>query len=243
LPIEEAKKSGAVALFGEKYGDFVRVVQIGSRSREFCGGTHASRSGDLGFVKVTNEGSISAGVRRIEAVAGIGAFKQIMKQREILQQLLSTLRTNESELVDRVEKVLSRNIELEREVEKLSSVLNMAQSGDLTSSAVVLKDGTKVVASVIEKATPKQLREVADDLKSRLGSGCIALASVSDGKAIVLTAVTEDLTKKYHAGNLMKELNKVVGGHGGGRADLAQAGGGDPEKIHLGLDKFRELVS
>ncbi len=243
LPIEEAKKTGAMALFGEKYGDLVRVVQIGSRSRELCGGTHVERSGDIGIVSLIAEGGVSAGVRRVEATAGIGALEYLRKQKRILGGLSGLLRTSDVELNEKVERLIAKGKDLEREVERLGSSVNSQKGGDLSNKAEVLASGTKIIAGRLEEVTPKQLREMADDLKSRLGSGCIALASISEGKAIMLTAVTDDLTKKYHAGNLIREMSKLVGGKGGGRADLAQAGGGDPEKIDTGLERFRELIS
>ncbi len=242
LPIEEAKKSGAIALFGEKYGDLVRVVQIGPRSREFCGGTHTERSGDIGLVAVGSEGSISAGVRRIEAYAGPGSLAQISQQRDILRNIAGQLRASERELSERLERLLERNRTLEQEVEKLTHKSHQARGGDLSGQARTLKDGTRVVASVVEEATPKQLREMADDLRQRLGSSCIALGSVSDGRAIVLAAVSDDRVSKYNAGELVRELSKILGGKGGGRADLAQAGGGDPSKLKEALKRFEELV-
>ena len=243
LPIEEAKESGAVALFGEKYGDLVRVVQIGPRSREFCGGTHAAYSGNIGLIKIFSEGSISAGVRRIEAAAGISAYQQTFSQWKLIKSLGDVLRTGEADMLERFSKVVEKNKKLEQELEQIRSKLAVNEGGDLSKQAQVLEDGTKVLAHVIEKANPKQLREMADDLKQRLGSGCIALASVSEGKAILLTAVTEDLTSKHNAGEIIKEMSKIVGSRGGGRADLAQAGGGDPEKIDQALDRFREFFA
>jgi alanyl-tRNA synthetase len=242
LPLEEARKSGAVALFGEKYGESVRVVQIGPRSRELCGGTHALRSGDIGLFTVVSEGSISSGVRRVEAASGVAAYHRFVAQQHLIERLSEVLKTGERELVTRIERLVERNKHLEKDLARLAQQRQSAAGGDLTAQAVTLHDGTKVVASIIEHASPKVLREVADDLKNRLGSGCIALAGVADGKAILLTAVTPDLVSRFHAGKLLTELAKVVGGQGGGRADLAQAGGGDPEKLPQALERFQELV-
>jgi alanyl-tRNA synthetase len=243
LPIEEAKQSGAVALFGEKYGDTVRVVQMGPGSREFCGGTHANRVGDIGLVSIVSESAVAAGVRRIECVAGSRASARAAEQASLLKNLSSLFNTNEGDLLDRVTRANERSKELEREIARLSQTLNQSKGSDLTKDAITLENGTKVVTGALKEVDPKQLREMADDLRSRLGSGCIALGSVHKGKLLLLTAVTDDLTKKYHAGNLMRELSTVVGGKGGGRPDLAQAGGGDPEKLDQALEKFQELLA
>ena len=243
LAIEEAKQTGAVALFGEKYGSLVRVVGIGPRSKEFCGGTHASRSGDIGFISILGEGGISAGVRRIEAVAGKSALERLSNQQGILRSLGDLLKTPESDLLERVSKLVESMKGLERSIEQLEQKVNSSRGNDLSAKAKTLKDGRKSIVTRIEGASPKILRELADDLKGKLGSGCIALASESEGKAIFLIAVTDDLKQRYHAGELLKEVAKVVGSKGGGRPDLAQAGGGDPSKISEALERFEELIS
>lgn len=242
MGVEDAKKAGAKALFGEKYGEEVRVVSIGPRSKELCGGTHAKRSGDIGVVRVFAEGAISSGVRRIEAVAGRGALEKLKQQRRILDTVASSLSVNESGILERVSKLLEQNRELERKLGKLSQQANQAKGGDLAEQVRTLGDGTKVIVGKIDEASPKQLREMADDLRARLGSGCIALGSVANGKVALLTAVTEDLTPRFHAGNMLKQMAEAIGGKGGGRADLAQAGGGDPSKIDMALERFEELL-
>jgi len=242
LPIDEAKKIGAMALFGEKYGDIVRVVQIGDRSKEFCGGTHALRSGDIGMFSLLAEGGISAGVRRVEGVAGVAGVQRLLEQQRILKNIASTLKSSEADIEERIAKLLQSNREMTRELERLGQAAMSAKSGDLSEQAVTLESGTKVIATVVDKATPKQLREIADDLRGRMQKACIALGSVSEGKAIILTAITDDLAGQYHAGNLIREISKVTGGTGGGRADMAQAGGGDPEKLGLALKRFQELL-
>lgn len=243
LDLEEAKKSGAKALFGEKYGSSVRVVQIGPESRELCGGTHVQRSGDIGYVTVLAESGVSAGVRRIEAVAGDSAYRYISQQQSRLKSIAGLLHASEAEVVAKVERLLESQRELEKRLAKLEQQANVQRGGDLSSQVVKLADGTNVLAGVVDNADPKQLRELADDLKNRVGSICLALGSVVQGKAIILTAVSEDLTGRYNAGELVREMSKLVGGKGGGRADLAQAGGGDPLKLEAGLERFREIVS
>ncbi len=241
MPIDEAKRSGAMALFGEKYGSVVRVVQIGPRSRELCGGTHAERSGDIGFVSVLGEGSISAGVRRIEASAGWGALKRHREQRRLIKRTVSLLKSSEHELEDRVAKLLDRGRDIERQLERLNQSANVSHVSNLCDQAETLKDGSKLVIGRLENADPKQLRELADELKRKLERGIIVLSSVIDDKGVVLTAVTPNLTERFHAGKLMEEMAKVMGSRGGGRADMAQ-GGGDASKLDAALDRFRELV-
>lgn len=243
LQKEEAMRTGAVALFGEKYGDFVRVVQMGPGSREFCGGTHTRRTGDIGTLLVLSESSVSAGMRRIEAVAGVGAGQMLRRERQAMSEISALLHSGEAQLSERIVKLLQRTKELERELERYQQKANAGKGTSLSDQARTLADGTKVVTGVLDQATPKQLREVADELKSKVVSGCIALATVNEGKAVLLTAVTSDLVNRFHAGNLLQEMAKVVGCRSGGRADLAQAGGGDPAKIDQALALFQELVA
>ena len=242
LDLEEAKRSGAMALFGEKYGAKVRVVQIGPKSKELCGGTHTRRSGDLGYFTILSEGSISSGVRRIEATSGLSAFQTIQKKKDLLARLSGMLKTSERDLGERVEKLLEHQKELEKEVSRLGQSARKKVSGDLIGQAITLGDGTKVLATKMENTDAKQLREVADDLRSKLGASCLALASVSEGKVVLLTAVSESLTEKYHAGKLIQEMGKILGTRGGGKADLAQAGGGDPAKLDEALSRFQEVL-
>ncbi len=243
LPVDEARSSGAMALFGEKYGALVRVVQIGPRSRELCGGTHAERSGDLGYLTITAEGSVAAGVRRVEAVAGLGAVRELGQTKKNLAQIAELLKAPEREVAERVQRLLERTRELENTANKLGASVLSARVGNLVQEAQLRADGTKIVVAKLDQVSPKQLREVADDLKRRLGSGCIALGTVAEGKAVFLTAVTDNLVDRYHAGKLLEEMAKILGSKGGGRADLAQAGGGDPAKLDLALAKFKELTA
>lgn len=242
MSLEDAKNSGATALFGEKYGADVRVVSIGENSKELCGGTHAKRAGDIGVFLVTSESGIASGVRRIEAEVSSIALDRIIKRKALLGSLTQVLKTNEGSLVEKVVQVVEKNKSLEKELEKYKGKENAAKSANLTDTAKTSSSGAKVIAQKVSVSDPKELRVMADDLKNRLGSGVIALASESAGKAVLLTAVTSDLIGTYHAGNLIKELAEVLGSRGGGKADLAQAGGGDPSKIDSALEKFEELV-
>ena len=243
LALEEAKERGAKALFGEKYSDVVRMVSIGGDSIELCGGTHAERSGDIGYCTIVSESSVASGVRRIEAVAGPSAIKQISALKEVVSSAGALLRSSQEDLNEKLEKLVEKNKELSRVNDQLSQKLSSQSTGSLSDEVETLNSGVKIIRSKLENASPKQLREVSDTLKQQIGSGCIALASEQDGKAIILAAVTQDLTDKYQAGSIIKELSKILGGKGGGRADLAQAGGGDPQHIGQALEKFKELLS
>ncbi len=242
LPLEQAKRSGAIALFGEKYGEQVRVVQIGPGSRELCGGTHAVRSGDIGVFTVLGESGIAAGVRRIEAGAGIGGYDAIVSRQRALREIADLLHVPEARVPERVRRIGERSRELEQQLSRMNSQASAKSGAELASRARTLASGVRVVTGLVEDASPDQLRALADDLRGRLGSACVALASITNGKAIFLTAVTDDLTKRFHAGKMVEEMAKIVGSRGGGRPDLAQAGGGDPEKIDLALKRFEELV-
>jgi alanyl-tRNA synthetase len=242
LPIDEAKKMGAVALFGEKYGSLVRVVEIGSASREFCGGTHVRMSGDIGSCMLLSESSVSSGVRRIEAMAGMQAYSEMVSVRSSMDLMTVLLQSNVKEVVEKLEKLILRNKELEKEVSKSKQSSLSGRADELAKAAKKRSGGHHVVTEMIEGATPDQLRVLADDLRDRLGSVCIAIGGVNEGKVLLLVAVSKDLVGKFHAGNLVKETSTVLGGKGGGKPDLAQAGGGNPEKLKEALQYFESLV-
>ena len=236
MPMEEAKKSGAVMLFGEKYGDEVRVLDIGT-SREFCGGTHVERTGDIGVFKLYSEGGVAAGVRRVEATTGSGALAMIDNQLGEFHQVAKQLRAQPGGgMVEKaVVALLEEKKTLEKELARLRSKLAMGQGSDLASQAVEVKckDGTvmRVLAATLEGADAKTLRESVDKLKDRLKSVAVVLGSVADGKVSLIAGVTPDLTAKIKAGDLVNFVAQQVGGKGGGRADMAQAGGTNPEKL------------
>lgn len=246
LPIEQAKKTGATALFGEKYGDTVRVVEIGAKSLEFCGGTHVKRSGDIGFLMVANEGGISAGVRRIECWGGLGAERELYKERNEISLMADILKSDRTNLPDRLEKLLAKNKGMEREIESLKAKLAGSNSSDLLSSARVSPKGIRVIAERVDGADTQTLRSMVDTLKVKLGSGVVALGSAQSveqgGKALIIAGVTDDLIKTVDAGALLREVTKFSGGKGGGKANFAQAGGVDPNKLHATLDKLFEMI-
>ncbi|HEY8070120.1 MAG TPA: alanine--tRNA ligase [Burkholderiales bacterium] len=239
MPIEEAKKSGAMMLFGEKYGDEVRVLDIGS-SREFCGGTHVERTGDIGVFKLYSEGGVAAGIRRVEATTGGSALAMMNGQLQEFHEVARQLRAQPGAgMVEKAAQgLLDEKKALEKELAKLRSKLAMGQGQDLASQAVDLK-GAKVLTATLEGADAKTLRETMDKLKDRLKSAVILLAAVSDGKVSLIAGVTADLTGKVKAGDLVNFVAQQVGGKGGGRPDMAQAGGTEPAKLGGALETVK----
>ncbi len=242
MPIEEAKKSGATMLFGEKYGDEVRVLDIGS-SREFCGGTHVERTGDIGVFKITSEGGVAAGIRRVEATTGGNALAMMNSQLQEFHEVARQLRAQPG--AGMVEKAVSGLLEekkaLEKELARLKSKLASGQGVDLAGQAVDVK-GTKVLVATLDGADAKTLRETMDRLKDRLKSAAIVLGTVNDGKVALIAGVTEDLTGKLKAGELVNFVAQQVGGKGGGRPDMAQAGGTDPAGLPNALESVKSWV-
>jgi len=237
----EAMTSGATALFGEKYGDRVRVVQVGDVSMELCGGTHVAAAGDIGFFKIVSEGGIAAGVRRIEATTGTGAVQFVQTLENEQRQLAALVKAEGGSILDRVERLLARQKEMQRELDSLQAQINAGRSADLL--AVVREaGGVKVLATVVSVEDIKQLRELADSLKERLGSGILALGADIGGKATLLVTVSKDLTGRYKAGEIIREIAPLVGGSGGGKPELAQAGGSQPENLQQSLDKVYAIV-
>jgi len=241
MGLEEAMKTGAMALFEEKYGDRVRMVEIPGFSRELCGGTHTHRTGDIGLFTIVQEAGVAAGVRRIEALTGRHALAYLQKQQTILREAAALLRTNPLDVPDRVEKLLAQQKQAEKEFEALKSSLAGKHSADLLTRAEDV--GTaKVLVTRVEADNPKILRDISDQFKDRLKSGVIVLGAVQDGKVLLLVGVTSDLTKKLQAGNLIREIAGEVGGSGGGRPDMAQAGGNRPDKLDDALILARKLI-
>ncbi|PKO80848.1 MAG: alanine--tRNA ligase [Betaproteobacteria bacterium HGW-Betaproteobacteria-13] len=233
MGLEDAQKSGAMMLFGEKYGDEVRVLSIGT-SKELCGGTHVSRTGDIGLFKVVMEGGVAAGVRRIEAITGENALRYLQEQERRVQGVSALLKVQPDEVAERVAGMLDNVRALEKEVARMKSKLAASQGDDLVNQAADVK-GVKVLAAVLEGADVPTLRETMDKLKDKLKSAAIVLASVVDGKVSLIAGVTADQTAKVKAGELVNFVALQVGGKGGGRPDMAQAGGTDPEKLPAAL--------
>ena len=241
LPKEEAMKTGAAAVFDEKYGEVVRLVKMGDFSMELCGGTHVERTGDIGALKVISESSVAAGVRRIEAVTGEEALKYFKKVETELKKSAALLKANPMELSERIEKIQKHQKELEKEIDSLNSRLATKDLSDLFKKVKEIK-GIRVLATVVDAADVKTLRDFGDKLRDKIQSGIILIGSKAGDNAMLLCLVTKDLTDKYHAGNIIKEIAPIVGGSGGGRPDMAQAGGPKPEKLKQALKKLQEII-
>jgi len=241
LPLVEAVKTGATAVFDEKYGAVVRVVGMGGFSKELCGGTHVARTGDIGFLKIVHESAVAAGVRRIEAVTGNAAVAHVRRLEDELRKTAGLLKIGLLETSDRTEKLLRRERELEKEIEALKGKLAVRDSSDLMSRVRQI-NGIDVLATVVEASDVKTLRDFGDKLRDRLRSGIILLGSRFDGKAMLLCLVTKDLTDRYHAGKIIQSIAPLVGGSGGGRPDMAQAGGQRPEHLEQAIERLRDLL-
>ncbi len=234
---EDAIAAGAMALFGEKYGDTVRVLSMSDFSVELCGGTHVSRTGDIGLLKIVSEGGVAAGVRRIEAVAGEAALRYIGETEKSLQRIAALLKADIGIVEAKVQALLERARGLEKEVEQLKARLASSQGGDLAAQAVDI-DGIKVLAAKLDGADAKSLRDTVDQLKNKLGHAAVVLAAVDGDKVSLVAGVTKDETRRLKAGDLVNSVARQVGGKGGGRPDLAMAGGKDP----AGLDAALQAV-
>jgi len=242
MSADAAIAAGATALFGEKYGERVRVVRVGDFSMELCGGTHTQAAGDIGLFKILQESGIAAGVRRIEAVSGARALAAVQQQEDALEGLARLLKSEPAQLEPRLQRLLERQKELEREVETLQARLNANRSLQLVDQAIEVA-GVRLLAARTDGLDSKQLRELADQLRERLASGVIVLAAGEGERANLLVAVTRDLTSRVQAGALIKPLAEAVGGRGGGRPDLAQAGGNEPGQIDAALARAPQLLA
>src|SRR5581483_10244600 len=240
MAYDEAIKHGAMALFGEKYGDEVRVLSIGT-SRELCGGTHVARTGDIGLFKIVSEGGVAAGIRRVEAITGDNALAWVQAQEAKLNAAASALKSPVGEIESRIAQLMESAKATERELGRLKAKLASAQGEDLASSAQEVK-GVKVLAASLDGADVKTLRETLDKLKDKLQTAAIVLGAVSDGKVTLIAGVTPDLTGKVKAGELVNHVAKQVGGKGGGRPDMAQAGGTDPARLPAALASVASWV-
>jgi alanyl-tRNA synthetase len=234
MEIDEAKEAGAMALFGEKYDDQVRVVRMGDFSMELCGGTHVKATGDIGLFRITSEGGIASGVRRIEVVTGESAIRYTQQQQSILQNLAGELKTEPNAVAEKVNQLQHKFRELERKNEQLQQKLAQQAGGGLVAQAIDI-NGVKAIIAELDQADPKSLRGLVDDLKNQIGSGIVLLGTANGNKVSLIAGVTTDLTSKVKAGDVVNQAANVVGGKGGGRPDMAQAGGSLPEQLNEAL--------
>jgi alanyl-tRNA synthetase len=246
MKFDDAVAAGAMALFGEKYEDEVRVLSIGGFSTELCGGTHVSRAGDIGLFKILGEGGVAAGVRRIEAVTGEAAYDFVAETEHRLRDLAGLVRGSREDVEEKVRQLIERSRRLEKEIAQLKDKLASGRGRDLAADAASV-GGLKVLATTVEGADAAALRNAVDQLKSQLGSAVIVLGSVgADGKVTLIAGVTSDATARVKAGDVVNFVAQQVGGRGGGRADLAQAGGTDAAMLPKALagvtDWVRERV-
>jgi alanyl-tRNA synthetase len=241
LDAEDAFKTGAKALFDEKYGDIVRVVSMESFSSEFCGGTHTDRTGNIGLFKMLSQSSIAAGVRRIEAVTGSAAVMLTQAEGKIIQDTAGLLRERPESLTERVEKLLSDHKSLEKELDRLKGKI-ASKSADEAEDEYKTVKNVKILSKKVPIDNPGALRDLADKFKDRIKSGIVVLGAVAEEKALLIVIVTKDLIKDFHAGKIVKELAKEVGGSGGGRPDMAQAGGTKPENMEKALNKIFQII-
>ncbi len=241
MDIDAAKASGAMALFGEKYDDRVRVLRMGDFSTELCGGTHASRTGDIGLFRIVSESGTAAGVRRIEAVTGEGAIAALHAQSDQLQDIAQLLKGDSANLGDKVRSALERTRQLEKELQQLKEQQAAQESASLTGKAEDI-NGVKLLVSVLEGVEPKMLRTMVDDLKNQLGSAVIVLATVAEGKVSLIAGVSKDVTDRVKAGELVGMVAQQVGGKGGGRPDMAQAGGTDVAALPAAMASVKGWV-
>ncbi|MEK6815433.1 MAG: alanine--tRNA ligase [Nitrospirota bacterium] len=239
--LDEAVASGAMALFGEKYGDRVRVVRIGEASTELCGGTHSRSTGDIGLFKVVREESVGAGTRRIEAVTGEGALSHVRGVERVLRDSAAVLKIKDLSITPRIERLLEEKRDLERELSRFKEKAAASQAGDLMADVREV-DGVRLIVRRVDGVLAKDLRDLGDGLRDRVRSGVIVLGGEAEGKVVLLAVVTKDLTSRFHAGEILKAVAEKVGGKGGGRPDMAQAGGKDPSKIDEALSLVEDLI-
>ena len=243
MNLDAAINTGAMALFGEKYGDHVRVVAVGdgSYSRELCGGTHVRRTGDIGLFKITSESSVAAGTRRIEALTGTGVLDYLRRESQTLAQAQSALRAKPGEILEAIERLTESEKKLRKDLESQQMKSAASAAGDLIQQATEVK-GVRVIAARVEVTGRAAMRQMVDDLRVKLQSGVIVLGSAADGKVALIAAVTKDLTGKLDAGKIVKQAATYVEGSGGGRKDLAEAGGKDPERLGEALQAVPGII-
>ncbi|MDZ4158336.1 MAG: DHHA1 domain-containing protein, partial [Anaerolineaceae bacterium] len=238
---ESAMQEGAMALFGEKYGEEVRVLKIGDFSVELCGGTHVNRSGDIGLFKIVSETGVAAGIRRIEAVTGKAAMDWLDSREKTLSLIAGLMKAPQDKAYEKVEQLVEKYKQLEKELEKLKSKLASSAGTELSSQAIDI-NGVKVLAVRLDGIDPKSMREMVDQLRNKLGSSAVVLATVAEGKVSLIAGVSPDQTSRIKAGDLVNQVASKVGGKGGGRPDMAQAGGNDPTHLDEALSAIPKWV-
>jgi alanyl-tRNA synthetase len=241
MSLTDALKSGALAFFGEKYGERVRVLKMGNFSTELCGGTHVARTGDIGLFKLKAEAGVASGVRRVEAITGDGALEWVRQREKVLKEVGTILKGTEEDAVEKLERLLAERRDLEKQLVQLQNKLAGSQSDEITTR-VRKVNGVNVVASRVEGVEDKALREMADKLRDKLQPAVIALGAITGDRALLLAVVSKEVSRTYHAGNIIKQIAPIVGGGGGGRPDFAQAGGKDVSRLDEALQKVYELV-
>jgi alanyl-tRNA synthetase len=242
MPLEQAREKGAMALFGEKYSEEVRVLTMGGGfSVELCGGTHAKRTGDIGIFRLTSEQGIASGVRRIEGVTGANALDTIEALEDSLTESAGVLRADKGNFSDKIRQLVEQNKKLEKEVSQLNMKLASGAGNDLADSAIEV-NGIKLIVNRIDGGDPKTLPDVMDRLKNKIQSGIVVLAAVNENKITLIAGVTQDLTETIQAGALVNHVASQVGGKGGGRPDMARAGGSDVEALPNALDSIPEYI-
>jgi len=241
IPYQQALQAGALALFGEKYGETVRMVTINSVSAELCGGTHAQRSGDIGTFKLLAESSVAAGIRRIEAVTGEAAARFIKQEQQALLTVSRLVKAHPDEIVPRISKLLDDYKRLQKEVELMKKKMSAGKSDSLLTRLREIK-GVKVIAAPVEAHDAETLREQADRIRDQIKSGVIIVGTAAEEKALLVVVVTKDLTPSLHAGKIIQQVVKGIGGSGGGRADMAQAGGKDKDRLLDTLGSAYDII-
>jgi alanyl-tRNA synthetase len=241
MTYDDAIKSGAMALFGEKYADKVRVLNFGDYSIELCGGTHVARTGDIGLFKIISESGVASGIRRIEAVTGMLAIKKLTSYKDIIDNASSLLKTSSDQVLTKIEQLLKQNRVLERELAATKQQILGGDSSDLTERVIQIGK-INILIHRLDGLDAKSLRTAIDKLKSKLGSAIVILGSIHEDKVKLAVGVTKDLNNQISAGNLIKSIAEIVGGKGGGRPDFAQAGGPDKEKVDEALKLALKLI-
>ncbi|MEN8211142.1 MAG: DHHA1 domain-containing protein, partial [Thermodesulfobacteriota bacterium] len=242
MNMDDAVKQGATALFEEKYGDVVRVVSQGNFSSELCGGTHTKQSGDIGLFKILSEGGIASGVRRIEAVTAQAALDFIHNDQDLISSSANLLKGSKEDVVLKIETLLKDKKSLEKQLNAFKAK-KASKSVENIDDEIREINGIKIISKKVEIENPSQLRDLADKFKTKIGSGIILLGAKSGEKALLISVVTKDLTKSYKAGDIVKQAAKIVGGGGGGRPDMAQAGGTKPENLDKALESIFKTLS